>query len=107
MESDYVVVLTTFPAEGDAEKLATQLVEERLAACVNILPAMQSIYRWKDAIEKAPERQLVIKTTRARVSDLEARLRQFHPYDVPEFVVVAIDSGSAAYLSWLSASTTS
>ena len=106
MPSDqFVIVLTTLPVEGDAEKLASQLVEERLAACVNILPAMRSVYRWKDAIEKADERQLVIKTTRARVTELEARLRTLHPYDVPEFVVLPIDSGSADYLSWLSDST--
>lgn len=106
VESDFVIVLTTLPLEGDAEKLAAQLVEERLAACVNILPAMQSVYRWKSAVERAGERQLVIKTIRARVTDLEARLRQLHPYDIPEFIVLPIDSGGAAYLSWLSDSTT-
>jgi periplasmic divalent cation tolerance protein len=101
----FVIVLTTVPVEGDVETLASQLVEERLAACVNILPAMRSVYRWKGAVERADERQLVIKTTRARVSALEARLRKLHPYDVPEFVVLPIDSGSADYLSWLSDST--
>jgi len=105
MASDFVIVLTTLPVEGDAEKLAAQLVEERLAACVNILPAMQSVYRWKNAVERAGERQLVIKTTRARVTNLEDRLRQLHPYDIPEFIVLPIDSGSAAYLSWLSDNT--
>lgn len=106
MPSDqFVIVLTTLPAEGDAEKFASQLVEERLAACVNLLPPMQSVYRWKDAIEKADERQLVIKTTRARVGDLEARIRALHPYEVPEFVVLSIDSGTPGYLSWLAEST--
>ena len=103
--TDFVVVLTTLPIEGDIEKLASQLVEERLAACVNILPAMRSIYRWKGAVERADERQIVIKTTRARLSALETRLRELHPYDLPEFVVLPIDSGSADYLSWLSDST--
>ena len=107
MPSDqFVIVLTTLPVEGDADKLASQLVEERLAACVNILPAMRSVYRWKDAIETADERQLIIKTTRAVVTSLEARLRTLHPYDVPEFVVLPIDSGSADYLSWLAENTT-
>ena len=107
MPSDqYVIVLTTLPAEGDAETFASQLVQERLAACVNILPAMRSVYRWKGAVEGADERQMVIKTTRARISALESRIRQLHPYDVPEFVVLRIDAGSAAYLSWLSDSTT-
>jgi len=103
--TDFILVLTTLPADGEPEKLASQLVEERLAACVNILPAMRSVYRWKNAIERADKRQLVIKTTRARVTALESRLRALHPYDVPEFVVLPIDSGSAAYLSWLTEST--
>ena len=106
MPSDqFVIVLTTLPVEGDVEKFASQLVEERLAACVNILPAMRSVYRWKNAVERADERQLVIKTTRARVTALESRLRAIHPYDVPEFVVLPIDSGSSDYLSWLTDST--
>ena len=108
MPSDqFVIVLTTLPIEGDVEALASQLVEERLAACVNILPVMRSVYRWKNAVERADERQLVIKTTRARVTALESRLRTLHPYDVPEFVVLPIDSGSADYLSWLSDNTKS
>ena len=105
METQFVIVLTTLPIEGDVETLASQLVEERLAACVNILPPMRSVYRWRNAVERADEWQLVIKTTRARVSALESRLRTLHPYDVPEFVVLPIDSGSADYLSWLSDST--
>ena len=68
--TDYVVVLTTLPVEGNVEEFASQLVEERLAACVNILPAMRSVYRWKGAVEGADERQLVIKTTRARLAAL-------------------------------------
>jgi periplasmic divalent cation tolerance protein len=103
--TEFVIVLTTLPLESDAEKFASLLVEEKLAACVNILPAMRSVYRWKDAIERSDERQLVIKTVRARVIDLEARIRQLHPYEVPEFVVLPIDSGSPAYLSWISDST--
>lgn len=103
MPSDqFVIVLTTLPLESDAEQFASQLVEERLAACVNVLAAVRSVYRWKDGVERGDERQLVIKTTRARLSALESRLRQLHPYDLPEFVVLPIDSGSAAYLAWLS-----
>jgi periplasmic divalent cation tolerance protein len=103
--TDFVIVLTTLPAEGDAENFAAQLVEERLAACVNILPPMRSVYRWKNVVERADERQIVIKTTRTRVTALESRLRKLHPYDVPEFVVLPIDSGSADYLSWISENT--
>ena len=64
--TDFVIVITTLPAEADIETFAAQLVEERLAACVNILPAMRSVYRWKSAVERADERQLVIKTTRSQ-----------------------------------------
>ena len=106
MPSDqFVIVLTTLPAEGDAEKFAAQLVEEKLAACVNVLTPMRSVYRWKNAVERADERQIVIKTSKARLGALEARVRKLHPYDVPEFVVLPIDSGSADYLSWLSDNT--
>ena len=106
MPSDqFIIVLTTYPIDKDADSLAATLVEERLAACVNILPPMRSVYRWKDAIERADERQIVIKTTKARLTALEARIRTLHPYDVPEFVVLPIESGSAAYLSWLAENT--
>jgi len=101
----FVVVLTTFPADGDAETFARTLVEERLAACVNILPPMRSIYMWKGAIERADERQLLIKTATHRVAQLETRLKALHPYDVPEFLVLSILEGSRHYLSWLADST--
>ena len=108
MPSDqFVVVLTTFPADGEAEKLAQTLIEERLAACVNILPPMRSIYTWKGSIEKSDERQIVIKTSSARVGELETRLKALHPYDVPEFVVIPIVEGSHDYLSWVAENTKS
>ena len=100
-----VLVLTTFPADGDAETLAATLVKERLAACVNILPPMRSIYRWQGKVEKADERQLVIKTSPDRLRDLEKRLKELHPYDVPEFLAVTIDKTARDYLSWLVDST--
>ena len=100
-----MIVLTTLPADGDAEGFASQLVEERLAACVNILPAMRSVYRWKGSVERADERQLVIKTTAPRIAALQARFRALHPYDLPEFVVIPIVQGSAGYLAWLTEST--
>lgn len=96
-----VVVLATFPANEDAQQLARTLVEERLAACVNILPPMQSVYRWEGRVEHAAEHQLVMKTTSAKVEQLEARLRALHPYDVPEFLVLPVSGGSAAYLEWV------
>ena len=102
MPSDhFVIVLATFPADADAEPLATTLVEERLAACVNVLPPMTSIYTWQGKVERAAERQLLIKTSRPRLAALEARLKSLHPYDVPEFVVIPIIAGSADYLGWV------
>jgi periplasmic divalent cation tolerance protein len=98
---DTVVVLTTIGADADAAALARTLVEERLAACVNVLPPMTSVYRWKGQIEQDREQQMLIKTTAGRVAALEARLRTLHPYDVPEFLVIRVAGGSDAYLAWL------
>jgi periplasmic divalent cation tolerance protein len=98
---EFVIVLTTLPIESDAETFASRLVEEKLAACVNVLPAMRSIYRWKNAIERSDERQLIVKTSSGRVAELEARIRTLHPYEVPEFLVIPITQGAATYLSWL------
>jgi periplasmic divalent cation tolerance protein len=105
MNYDYVVVLTTLPGDGDAASFARSLVEERLAACVNLLPQMESIYRWEGNIEKEPERQIVIKTTKARLVALWERVRDLHPYDVPEFIVLPIVDGNDAYLRWIADST--
>ena len=102
MSADYVIVLTTFPVDQDADLFARTLVNEHLAACVNVLPPMRSIYRWKGAIESADEHQLLIKTSAARIRDLESRLKSLHPYELPEFLVLSISDGSAEYLSWLS-----
>lgn len=96
-----VVVLVTVPENFDAGTFARTLVEERLAACVNILPAMTSVYRWEGQVEEGTERQLLIKTASDRVGALRTRLLQLHPYDVPEFVVIDVADGSDAYLSWL------
>jgi periplasmic divalent cation tolerance protein len=103
---DFCLVLTTLPADGDAEGFARTLVSERLAACVNVLPPMQSVYRWKGEVEAAGERQLLIKTKAANLAALEERVKTLHPYDVPEFLVLTIESGSAAYLAWLGESVT-
>jgi periplasmic divalent cation tolerance protein len=105
-ETDAVIVLTTLGIDADAAALARTLVEERLAACVNVLPAMTSIYRWKGRIEDDQERQLVIKTKHQHVAALEQRLRQLHPYELPEFLVIPASGGSDAYLRWIEESTT-
>jgi len=100
-EGECVVVLTTIGGDADARALASILVTERLAACVNVLPEMVSTYRWKGAVESEREQQIVIKTLAARVPDLEARLRVLHPYEVPEFIVLSAAGGSEQYLAWI------
>ena len=99
-----MIVLTTLSAGADADGFARTLVDERLAACVNVLPAMSSTYRWKGAVERDDERQLLIKTTRARLGQLEARVRELHPYETPEFVILEA-TASAAYAAWVGEST--
>ena len=98
---DVVLVLTTLPADADGAAFARTLVEERLAACVNVLPVMTSVYRWKGTIEQDREQQLVIKTTAGRVGALKARVRALHPYDVPELLVIPTREGSVDYLAWV------
>ena len=105
MTAEYVIVLTTLPADGGAETLARTLVEERLAACANLLPPMDSIYRWEGAIEQERERQVLLKTSRERLPALWERLRELHPYETPEFLVLGVQDGSDAYLRWLGEST--
>ena len=96
-----VIVLTTLAADTDATVLARALVDERLAACVNVLPAMTSVYRWQGRVEEEREQQLVIKTGADRVVALAARIRELHPYEVPEFLVLRVSEGSDAYLRWI------
>jgi periplasmic divalent cation tolerance protein len=103
--TDIVIVLSTAPADDRAEQWARQLVDERLAACVNVHPPMVSVYRWKGQVERDSERQLVIKTTRDCLPALEARIKELHPYELPEFVVVTVAQGSGAYLAWAREST--
>ncbi len=100
-----IIVLTTWPAAADADALAATLVAERLAACVNVLPEMDSVYSWRGALERDRERQVLVKTTAARLEALERRVAELHPYEVPEFLVLPLAGGSAAYLDWLRSST--
>lgn len=99
-----VLVLTTVGDNEQAEELARSLVEERLAACVNVHGPMTSFYRWKGAVERDAERQLVIKTTRDRLPALETRLKALHGYELPEFLVLPVE-GSAEYLEWVKQNT--
>lgn len=103
---DVRIALTTIGSETDAIAIAKTLVDEKLAACVNVLPAMISIYRWKGAVEQDREHQILIKTTADRLTTLEARLRQLHPYELPEFLVINPVEGASAYLTWVGESVT-
>ena len=95
-----VLVLTTLGADADAPAFARTLIEERLAACVNVLPAMTSIYRWKGRIDQEREQQLLIKTAVDRLEALAARFRELHPYELPEFIVLDAEA-STAYAEWI------
>lgn len=100
-----LLVLTNLPDAEAARMLAGRLVEERLAACVNILAACTSIYRWQGRVEAAQEVPLLIKTTAARYAALEAAIRAAHPYALPEIVALPIDRGLPDYLAWVAAET--
>jgi periplasmic divalent cation tolerance protein len=98
---EVVVVLTNLPDRESAEKLALLLVEQRLAACVNVLDGCTSVYRWQDAIETAREVPVLIKTRRELFARLQDAIRGVHPYEVPEIVALAVHDGLPAYLAWV------
>lgn len=99
--STHIVVLSTVGNAEDADRIARALVERRLAACVNVVPGLVSIYRWKGAVERDEERLLVIKTRRERLDALRAAIVSLHPYEVPEILALPVEAGSPAYLAWL------
>ena len=100
--TDKYLVLVTCANAGEAKRIARGVVEERLAACVNILPgAVTSIYCWKGKVESARERLFLIKTSRKRLAKMQAAVERLHSYDVPEFIALPIAAGSRAYLKWL------
>jgi len=103
--SRVVVVLTTLPADADAGAFAETLVRERLAACVSIGAEMTSVYTWKGTVERARERQLLLKTVERLVPVIKTRLAALHPYDVPELLVLEAADGGEAYLAWVREST--
>lgn len=106
LPSQVIIVLTTLSASTDATALARTLIEEQLAACVNILPSMTSVYRWQGAVEQEQEQQLMVKTSRHALDALQTRLHELHPYTLPEFVVLTA-SGSDAYAQWVHDNVTS
>lgn len=99
--SDAFVIFCTCGSQEEAQTLASVLVSERLAACVNIVPGIQSVYRWNDKIETATEFLLIIKSAADRLDAIQARLETLHSYDTPEVIAVSIVSGSPKYLAWL------
>jgi periplasmic divalent cation tolerance protein len=99
--TDKVLVLTTAGNEAEAEKIAHELVERRLAACVNIVPRIQSVYRWEGKIETAEECLLVIKTTKSRGAEVQGAIRELHSYDLPECIAISVETGTEEYLKWI------
>jgi periplasmic divalent cation tolerance protein len=104
--TDALVVLVTAPSADQAAALARALVEERLAACGNVIPGLRSIYRWEGQVQDEPEALLVLKTTRSRFEALRERVLALHPYEVPEVIALPVEVGSAPYLAWIAGETT-
>ncbi len=104
MDNPYLLIYCTCPDQAMAERIAEALVADRLAACVNIVPGITSIYRWQGEIQHDSELLLLIKTRGERYPALEARIRELHSYEVPEIIAVPIQRGSESYLAWLDAS---
>jgi periplasmic divalent cation tolerance protein len=99
--ADVRIVLSTLPSSDVAASIARTLVEERLCACVNVLPAIRSIYRWQGTVHDEPEVLALIKTTSDRYDALAERLRALHPYEVPEILALDVAAGAASYLAWV------
>jgi periplasmic divalent cation tolerance protein len=104
MSDQILLAISTFPDAETACRIGQTLVEQNFAACANVLPAVHSIYRWKEKIETAGEVIVFFKTTKDREESFQEKLRSLHPYEVPEIIFVPIDSGLSAYLSWVAES---
>ena len=101
MPTDLQLVLCSVPNRDAAEHIAETLVSEQLAACVNIVPGIVSVYRWKEKIEKDEELLLLIKTARSRYASLQQRIQALHPYELPEIIAVSIQTGQTDYIQWI------
>jgi periplasmic divalent cation tolerance protein len=101
-----LIVMTNLPNAQAAEAIASTLVKSRLAACVNLLPAVQSVYRWQGKVERATEVTLLIKTTQRHYAALEAAIRAAHPYELPEVIALPVTTGLPSYLQWIITETT-
>lgn len=102
--SDAIIVFMTAPNTDEASRIAELVVQNKLAACVQILPEMQSVYQWKGQIERQPEILIIAKTVNSKFAELETQVRAVHSYETPEIVAAPITNGSTPYLEWLSAS---
>jgi len=101
MADQILLAISTFPDAETASRIAQTLVEEKFAACANLMPAVHSIYRWKEKIEMAGEIIVFFKTTLDRQAAFQEKLRSLHPYDVPELICIKIETGSPDYLRWI------
>ena len=99
--TDKLLILTTVGSDSEARKIAQMLVERHLAACVNIIPKVQSVYRWEGKMENAEEYLLIAKTTREKEIEAQDAIRELHSYDLPECISIPIDGGSSEYLKWI------
>ena len=99
--TDKLFVFTTAGSDAEAKKIAEALVERRLASCVNIVPQIHSVYRWKGAVENAEEYLLIIKTLRSKEEQIRNAIAELHSYELPECITIAIESGSPEYLAWI------
>ncbi len=98
----HILVISTCPGSISAKKIARDLVTEKLAACVNVVPGVQSFFSWVGKVDSANEHMLIIKTTLDRYEALEKRIKKIHPYELPEIIAVSIETGLAGYLDWIS-----
>ena len=101
MEERVLLALSTFPDAEIARRISNQLVSEHFAACANILPSVESIYRWKDKIESGNETLVLFKVSEVRQAAFQDKLRSLHPYDVPEIIFVPVTGGLPEYLQWV------
>lgn len=104
LKSNYYIAFTTCPNSDIANHLAQEVIEQQLVACVNIIPTIHSIYKWQGEITQDSESLLIMKTQQQHLAALESFIQKQHPYDVPEFITISIESGSKAYLDWITAS---
>jgi periplasmic divalent cation tolerance protein len=102
--TDKLLVLTTAGSEAEAKKIAEMLVERRLAACVNIIPRIHSVYRWQGKVEHADEVLLLVKTVQRKEGQVRAAIQELHSYEMPECISIPIEGGSAEYLQWIAES---